>query len=289
VDQTVPINSPDNILLHGFGYSYPYNVTGKFEFPDMNLSGFTAETNVPGGVWFSPLHISQTITLQDGAMTRMMTVSNMGRNVVPMSFTTHAYFKFAEGQSRSEVLVNIPAEEYIDTITPPFVEHEMLLPDFDKGDPHRSVAGSGFSGFAGANALGETYLDHFFTKLVPTYVGAQEIGGKSIDGNKFSAGFFQPGAGWGVEVSVPFISGFINSVNGVQVYSPGPNNPAASDCICFEFQANGQNGLSENWAKWPITDEPLFTPGGMRLLLPFGSGAASSMTYTVQHRMIDSI
>ena len=304
IKQKVTINQSNNVILHGFGFDDNYAITGIYSDPALNYASVTARASFPSGVWFSPLLVTQRITLWNGVTTREVMVENMGNNLVPMSVTTHGYFKFHPKQTREGILLDLPGKKHVRTITQPFIKDspENLLPDlsqypfadFVSNPAYKSL----FDGPVSKRFLGDAYFDHCIVGLVPEGVSAFDNAGTKAILGQYAARFYQPAVGWGAEVSTPVVKDVPNSVNALQLYSP-PKGAAAYGCMAFEFQANVMDALNIQWADYSLKyanfpsvlnyNTNLFTPGGMRVLFPFGNGEASMMKHVVRHKMISEM
>jgi galactose mutarotase-like enzyme len=255
--RTIPVDK-EGVMLHAFCSLLPWQIVSVDESRD--LASITALAAVPPTRWFGSLVLLQTISLEGGVLTRSTLPLNVGPDFSYYSATNHAYFKIPEGQRRAEVQMLIPAQSYLNTITPPFAEKENLLPDLTK-DPYLDVSGSSFAklfqGPSSSRMLGNNFLDHCFTRLLQE--GPVEDGGYQV-----AARAFFPAVGWGVKVSA-----FMNGISALQVYAPpASSNPAAANAFCFEFAQCLTNPFDPAWKSYPVTQKPDRTPSGMWILPP---------------------
>ncbi len=270
----IPVDEK-GIVLHSLGLRtfVPWTVVKTEEDPDnWEYASFTAATVLPN--WFSTINALRSVSLAEGVLTESSTYTNIGRRRTYVSDTVHHYFEFPEGQPREDVLVQLNASKVLNTVTPPFVEGETLLPVFP--DPFSPVAKSPLASlFTGQRQLGPNFLDHFFGGLDAEITHQNTL--------QHAARAFYPKFGWGVEISTPLDNGF-PVMGGVQCYSPSAKANPDSDgrIICFEHSPAATDPFNDGWK-----DSPIFpgradrNPGGMIILNP-----TESVTLTRRIRMI---
>ena len=240
----LPMNFPDEgTSIHGLIHFRIYQDAACFKTDEgILLAGYTEITDTE---WFSSLSIIHQIELlETGKLRRSVMACNIGHDSAPVGIGEHPYVIIPEGQKRSRVILDIPAQSVVRA-------DGRLLPVLNDNNDVFADMGSSYFPQKSPFALGRLSLDHCFARLHKNPVTVK-------------VGF--PDLGWGYKIEGE------NSINAIQVYSPTNPKADAFGSVAIELQGNYANPLDPAWEQHSEFGPFGYTGSGMKDLKPKSDG-----------------